>query len=49
MRDFTLEDYKALKERLTQENGREPEQLELALACYEMGYSRAETREERRV
>ena len=47
MKEFTVGEYKALVERLTKENGREPERIEIALACYELGYHRAESGEER--
>ena len=41
MKDLTVGEYKAIVEELTQKLGREPEQIEVAQAFYELGLKRA--------
>ncbi len=41
MREFTVGEYRAIVDRLREENGREPERMEIAAACYELGAKRA--------
>jgi len=41
MKEFIVSDYRAIVDRLREENGREPESMEIALACYELGAKRA--------
>lgn len=42
MKDLTVGEYKALVEDLAKKLGREPEQIEVAQAFYELGLKRAE-------
>lgn len=41
MREFTVGEYKAIVEELREKNEREPETMEIAAACYELGATRA--------